>query len=401
MKYIVILGDGMADYPVPELDNKTPLMAASTPAMDVIAKNGRTGLFKTIEEHNPTGSAVANLSVLGYNPEEAFEGRGVLEAASLGVSLEDTDMAMRINLITTDKGKIVNHSAGHISDQDAGILIKALQKHFKKWPFKIFQGLSYRHLLVIPNGNKNITCYPPHDHVGEAVADTMVKANQKEAEETAILLKRMIRESQSLLKKHPLNLKRIQNHEPAANTLWPWSPGYKPQMQTFQERFGISGAVISAVDLIKGLGVYAGLDVIEVKGATGLYDTNYEGKADACLKALEDHDFIYVHVEAPDEAGHEKNLNLKIRCIEDLDQRLIQRILDGVQKMNIEATIAVLPDHPTPVSTGTHVRDAVPVAIWDPNKEPDTVNQYHELSVKNGALGTLSGDTFIKTVLNQ
>ncbi len=401
MKYIVILGDGMADYPVKALDYKTPLMAASTPAMDVIARNGQTGLFKTIEAHNPAGSAVANLSVLGYDPQKCFQGRGVLEAASLGIDLKETDLAMRVNLISTEQGKIISHSAGHISDEDAGILIKALQKHFEDWPLNLYQGLSYRHLLVIPDGKADITCWPPHDHVGETIADIMVKANTEQAEKTAVLLRRIIRDSQSVLKKHPINVKRVQNQKPPANILWPWSPGYKPQMQTFQERFGIKGAVISAVDLIKGLGVYAGLDVIEVPGATGLYDTNYEGKADAALKVLEDHDFVYVHVEAPDEAGHEKNLELKIRCIEDLDQRLIQRILDGLQKLNIEAVVAVLPDHPTPVSTGMHVRDAVPVAIWNPTKEPDSVIQFDENAVKSGILGMMQGEIFIKTLVNR
>ncbi len=401
MKWIVILGDGMADHPVKDLDGKTPLMVARKPGMDVIARNGQTGLLETIGQKLPTGSAVANLAVLGYNPETAFQGRGVLEAASLDIKLNPGDVAMRINLICVDEGKIRSHSAGHISDQDAGILIRDLKKHFKKWPIQIHQGLSYRHVLVIPDGNADLTCYPPHDHVGESISKLMVQANSKDADETATLLNRMIRESQSFLKKHPLNLKRIQNHEQAANMLWPWSPGKKPAMQTFQERFNIKGAVISAVDLIKGLGCYAGLDVIKVEGATGLYDTNYEGKADACLKALEDHDFVYLHVEAADEAGHEKNLDLKIRCIEDLDSRLVQRILDGIQARKLDVAVAILPDHPTPVETGKHARNPVPVAIWHPELKADEVMQYDEESVKKGSLGLMQGDTFIKTLFGR
>lgn len=400
MKAIVFLGDGMADYPVPELNHKTPLMAAKTPAMDLIAKNGQTGLFKTIEDDMATGSAVANLSVLGYDPHVCFEGRGVLEAASLGVDLEESDLAMRVNLICAEEGKIKSHSAGHISDDEAAVLISDLQAHFADWPIRLTQGLSYRHLLVVPEGNAGLLCIPPHDYVGAAIADHLVKATSQDAEQTAQLLNRMIEESARFLKNHPVNAQREAAGKQAANMLWPWSPGHKPRMQTFHERFGVSGAVISAVDLIKGLGVYAGLEVIDVPGATGLYDTNYEGKADACLDALKRHDFVYVHVEAPDEAGHEKNLKLKIQCIEDLDQRLIQRVLNGISSID-DFVIGLLPDHPTPVATGTHVRDAVPVAIWDSAKSPDTVCCFDEESVKNGELGMLRGNDFMSTVFRR
>jgi 2,3-bisphosphoglycerate-independent phosphoglycerate mutase len=398
VKYIVILGDGMADYPVKVLGGKTPLMSARKPSIDWVAKHGRCGLLETIGKDMPTGSAVANLAVLGYDPAKTFQGRGVLEAASLGVDLADDDMAMRINLICTESGKIRSHSSGHISDEEAGVLINDLQECFKNYPVRIYQGLSYRHLLVIPGGDPRIECAPPHDYVGQAVEDLLVKPLDEDAEDTASLLNRLILDSQPFLSQHPVNMKRVAAGKQAANTLWPWSPGRKPDMKTYRERFGITGAVISAVDLIKGLAVYAGLDVINVEGATGLYDTNFEGKADACLEALDTHDFVYLHVEAADEAGHERNVDLKIQCIEDLDSRLVRRVLEGVKVRNIDAVIAVLPDHPTPVELGSHVRDPVPVAIYHPDIPPDNVEIYDENSVKNGALGLMKQAEFIETV---
>jgi len=399
MKKVIILGDGMADYPVPELDGKTPLMAAETPAMDRIAREGRTGLFQTIEPDMPTGSAVANLSVLGYDPRTTFQGRGVLEAASLGVQLADTDVAARINLICVEDGKIRSHSAGHISNQEAHQLIADLSAHFRELNARLFPGLSYRHLLVAPEGDARLACAPPHDHVGEPVRELLVRPLAPEARPTADLLNRLILESQPFLQDHPINRRRVAEGREPANSLWPWSPGVKPHMATFQERFGVSGAVITAVDLIKGLGVYAGLDVIPVEGATGLHDTNYEGKADACLQALETRDFCYVHVEAADEAGHERNLELKMRCIEDLDRRLIRRVLEGLEARGWEAVVAVLPDHPTPIAHGKHTRDPVPVAVRDPRQEPDAVDRFDEESVRAGALGRLRGAGFIETVV--
>ena len=401
MKTIVILGDGMADYPIPELGHRTPLMVAKKPAMDGIARAGRTGQLKTIPEDMPTGSAVANLSVLGYDPKTTFQGRGVLEAASLGVRLSDEDIALRVNLISIEAGKIKSHSSEHITNKEAGRLISDLQDIFKDWNLKFTQGLSYRHLLVVPGGNPNIDCIPPHDHLGEEFESLLVRPLQPEAHETADLLNRMIHTSQPFLTDHPVNRDRLAQGKLPANSLWPWSPGKRPRMETFQKRFGIHGAAISAVDLIKGLAIYAGMDVISVEGATGLFDTNYEGKADACLKALENHDFVYVHVEAPDEAGHDRDMKLKIRCIEDLDRRLIQRILDGLGKWKDRTVIAVLPDHPTPIASGAHVRDPVPVAIWDPRVEPDSVLNFDEESVKHGALGLLHGDEFIRKVFGK
>jgi len=401
VKSLIIVGDGMADEPVPELDGKTPLQVADTPAMDRIAREGRSGLFETIPADAPTGSAVANLSVLGYDPRIHFHGRGVLEAASLGLQLEDTDLAMRVNLIAVMDGKIASHSAGHVSDAEAELLIRAAADHFKSWQIRIHQGLSYRHVLILPRGSPALKCIPPHDHIGERMEDRLIRPENHEAETTSDLLNKMIMESMNILEHHPVNEKRIREGKLPGNCLWPWSPGRKPAMQTFQELYGVRGAAISAVDLIKGLAVYAGMDVIHVDGATGLYDTNYEGKADAALKALENHDFVYVHVEAPDEAGHEKNLNLKIRCIEDLDKRLIQRVLEGLGDKIDETVISVLPDHPTPISSGKHTRDPIPVAIRHPGLEPDIVTTYSETAAKQGALGMLKEDAFIKLALGK
>lgn len=401
MKYIIILGDGMADYPVKELQGKTPLMAAQKPGMDLIAQKGRTGLFRTIEPDMDTGSAVANLAVLGYNPRTDYKGRGVLEAASLGIHLEPAQLVFRVNLITISDRKIKSHSSGHISNEESHALISDLQEKFKEWDLRFIPGLGYRHLLILPGGSMAVECAPPHDHLDTLISDLMVRAKTGEAKPVAELLNQMILESHEFLENHPINIKRRQNGHLPANCLWPWSPGKKPQMKTLQEKFGIRGAVISAVDLIKGIGLYAGMTVIPVDGATGLYDTNYEGKADAALKALADHDLVYIHVEAPDEAGHEKNLTLKIRCIEDLDRRLVQRILKGIAGKEQETVLALLPDHATPVIHGSHTRDAIPVAIWSPNEKPDLVQTYDEVSVQKGSLGLLSGSQFIETVLGR
>ncbi len=398
MKYIIILGDGMADYPIDELNGKTPLMVARKPHMDFIAGKGQTGLFQTIEPDMATGSAVANLSVLGYNPRTDFQGRGVLEAASLGVLLEPHQLVLRVNLISVLDGKIKSHSSGHISNPEAHELISGLQDYFNSWNIHFVPGLGYRHVLIFPNGNTGVSCTPPHDYLEKPIDTLMVKPKTKEAEEEAKILNRLILESNKFLENHPINQKRRKNGQLPANYLWPWSPGKKPNMPTLKEKFNITGAVISAVDLIKGIGVYAGMSVIPVKGATGLYDTNYENKADAALKALDDHDLVYVHVEAPDEAGHEKNLKLKIRCIEDLDQRLVKRVLNGIAGKEKDTVVALLPDHATPIIHGAHTRDPIPVAIMDPRLPPDLVHTYDEKSVESGSLGLLRGSQFMETL---
>jgi 2,3-bisphosphoglycerate-independent phosphoglycerate mutase len=403
MKYVIFLGDGMADYPIPELDGKTPLMVAKKPGMDWIAREGQTGLFRTIGADMLTGSAIANLSVLGYNATELFqgtEGRGVLEAASLGVDLGENDLALRVNLICIEDEKIRSHSAGHISNEEAHRLIEEARTHFENWPLRLYPGLSYRHLLVVPDGEFRLECFPPHDHVGTPWRELAIRPITPEGKQTADLLNRLVEESQLFLDNHPVNQKRREERKQPANSLWPWAPGKKPYMKTLQERFGIRGAAITAVDLIKGLAIYAGMRPIAVPGATGLYDTNYEGKADAALNALEEVDLVYIHVEAADEAGHERDLALKIRCIEDLDCRLIQRVLDGLKHKGWESTVAVLPDHPTPIADGNHTREPVPVAIRFPHIQGDSVECFDEESVKSGSLGLLTGSQFIETFLS-
>ena len=306
MKYIIVLGDGMADEPIVELGGLTPLQSANTPTMDYLAEHGRVGLLSTVPEGFHPGSEIANLSVLGYDVARVFEGRGSLEAASMGIPIESDEMAMRCNLICIENGRIKNHSAGHISTEESTELIKYLQKELGNELISFFPGVSYRHLLKIKSANKNINCTPPHDVPGTNVEDVMVEAKCDEAQQTADLINTLILKSQDLLSEHPINIKRLKEGKDPANSIWPWSPGYKPSMQTMQELYGLrSGAVISAVDLIRGIGVYAGLKPIIVDGATGLYDTNYEGKTEAAIKALRENDFVFLHIEASDEAGHE------------------------------------------------------------------------------------------------
>lgn len=405
MKAVIFLGDGMSDYPIPGLGGKTPLQVADKPGMDRIAREGQSGRFETIPEGQSKGSAVANLSVLGYDPVEVYHGRAVLEAANMGVEISDSDVALRCNLVCIEQGNIKNHSAGHISSEEAETLIKTLDEKLGGMRdgvlVRFYPGVSYRHLLVLSGGEISdaVKCAPPHDFVDQPAAPLLPAAKSPRAEHTERLLRDLYDQAAKILKDHPINQKRLAAGKDPANSIWTWSPGTKPQMKTFQQRFGVKGAVISAVDLIMGLGLYAGMDVIRVPGATGLWDTNYEGKAEACLKALEDHDFVYVHVEATDEAGHARDLDMKIKCIEMLDSRIIVPVMDGVEKMGIACQLAVLPDHPTPVGTGVHARDAVPVSIMGPGRIPDSVDRYDEDAAKTGSLGALKGEEFIKAVL--
>ena len=403
MKYVIFLGDGMADYPVAELGGKTPLMVAQKPGMDWIAREGHTGLFQSIAPGMMTGSAIANLSVLGYDAKAIFhgtEGRGVLEAASLGIDLDKNDVAWRVNLISVEDEKIRSHSAGHISNEEARALIRSAGDHFRSWPLRLYPGLSYRHVLVIADGEFRLESFPPHDYVGTPWMDLAIHPIEPASpagKESADMLNRFVLESGKFLENHPVNARRRADGKQPANLLWPWAPGKKPEMPTMWERFGISGAAITAVDLIKGLAIYAGMKPVNVEGATGRHDTNFEGKADAALDALEEVDFVYIHVEAADEAGHEKNLPLKIRCIEDFDRRLIQRVIEGSRKKGWDCVFAVLPDHTTPIALGNHGRESVPVAIRFPRLAGDAVERYDEESVKNGSLGLMTGSQFIET----
>ena len=392
----------MSDQSEIEHGGLTPLMAANIPNIDKLAAMGRSGLLKTIPEKLHPGSEVANLAVLGYDVEAVFEGRGVIEAASIGVQLEPGDLALRCNLICIAGEKIKNHSAGHIPTAEAIELIKYLNEELGNEKVAFYPGVSYRHLLVIKGGNKSLNCIPPHDVPGFSVVDVLPSAADESGEETSQLLLDLIHQSQNLLKCHPVNLKRKLDGKDMANSIWPWSPGYKPAMKTLKQMYGIkSGAVISAVDLIQGIGVYAGLDVIKVEGATGLYDTNYEGKAQAAIEALKTRDFVYLHIEASDEAGHEGDYDLKLRTIEFLDNRVVKYLVAEIAKMDEPVAIAVLPDHPTPWKLKTHTRDAVPFLIWYPGIQPDEVQRYDEFSASKGSYGVLESHQFMKELLQK
>ena len=401
MKTIVILADGMADRPMARLGGRTPLMAARTPHIDRLCAMARTGRLMTIPEDLPAGSEVANLSVLGYDVKKVYQGRGVLEAASLGVCLERSDLAMRCNLICIENEKIKNHSAGHIPSDQAKPLIEELNRKFGSDRIHFANGKSYRHLLVLKGGSDRIECTPPHDVPGTPFRDMMVRALDPRGKGTAALLNDLILRSRDILDNHPVNRERRSQGKDPANAIWPWSPGRKPKMKTFQDLYGITGAVISAVDLIHGIGVYAGMTSIPVQGATGLADTNYEGKTEAAIRALKDKDFVFLHIEASDEAGHEGDVDLKIRTIESLDQRVVKFIMEETRKMAEPVAVALLPDHPTPCEVRTHVRDAVPFLIYKPGVESDGVTEFNETSVEKGAYGLLKGDQFIRELLGR
>ena len=401
-----MIGDGMSDRPIEKLGGKTPLQVARKPHMDRIAREGRMGLLRTVGETGPADSAVANLAVLGYDPSASSQGRAVLEAASMGVELRPDDVALRCNLISLEgqpgERRIKNHSAGHISSEEAAELIRALDAELGggKGPHAalFFPGVSYRHLLVLRGGwaEPGVECAPPHDNVGGRVADLLPRPVDPGAALTARRLNELYQRALPILERHPVNAARRAAGKDLADAIWTWSPGRRRPLQSLEELYGVRGAVISAVDLIMGLGVCVGMDLIRVSGATGLSDTNYEGKAQACLDALADHDLVYVHVEATDEAGHARDLDLKIRCIEYLDQRLVGVILAGLAARGITAAVAVLPDHPTPVATGQHGRDPVPVAILRPGEAPDSTESYDEDQAKRGSLGMMTGAQFMR-----
>lgn len=398
MKHIIILGDGMADWHVPALGDKTLLQYADIPNMDKLACMGRNGLLKTVPDGFHPGSEVANSAILGFDQHKVYEGRGPLEAASIGVELADDDLAMRCNLICIEDDKIKNHSCGRLETEEADILIQFLQSQLGNERIHFYTGVQYRHLLVIKGGNKHISCVPPHDVPGTPFRDCLIKADIPEAQETADLLNDLILKSQKLLTSHPLNLKRMEEGKDPANSIWPWGGGYRPKMTPLTVTFPQikSGAVITAVDLIRGIGRYAGLRVIDVKGATGLYDTNYEGKAQAAIEALKTDDFVYLHVEASDEAGHDGDVDLKLKTIENLDHRLVGPIMEAVKDWNEPVAIAVLPDHPTPCAHRTHTAEPIPFVIYYPGIEPDAVQTFDEDAAKTGVYGVLQGDDFIR-----
>ena len=398
MKHIIILGDGMADHPLPQLGGRTLLQAAHTPWMDLLARQGRNGRLVTVAPGFHPGSEVANMSVLGYDLPTVYEGRGPLEAASIGVDLAPGDMAMRCNLVCLEGDLLKNHSAGHITTEEADTLIRFLQERLGDERVHFYTGVQYRHLLVIRGGDKRLDCTPPHDVPLQPWRPLLPKAECPEAQQTADLLDMLILRSQDLLRDHPLNKQRIAQGKDPANSIWPWSPGYRPQMEPFSARFPQvrSGAVITAVDLIRGIGRYAGLRRIDVPGATGLYDTDYEGKVRAALDALCTDDFVYLHIEASDEAGHEGDIALKRQTIEDLDSRVVGPIYEAVKDWPEPVAIAVLPDHPTPCEVRTHTAEPVPFLIWHPGIEPDAVQTFDEVAACDGSYGLLREDGFIR-----
>lgn len=417
MKHIIILGDGMADLPVERLGGKTLLQYAHKPMMDKLAREGRCGRLITVPEGFPPGSEVANTAILGYDLNKVYEGRGPLEAASIGYEMQPDDFAIRCNIITLEDGKIITHNGGNLETDDARVLIDYLNETLAK-PINeregcqrvtFICGIQYRHLLIIKGGNKNIICNPPHDHPNEEWQPLLVQAEEQEhdegarlsASQTASLLNELILKSQELLAKHPYNLAKAAKGERQANSIWPWSGGYRPSMQTLMEQFPQikSGSVISAVDLIQGIGKYAGLKIIKVPGATGLANTNYEGKAKAAIDAMKSDDFVFVHVEATDEAGHDGDLELKLRAISYLDQRLIKPIVEAAEASDEKVCIAVLPDHLTPVELRVHVGEPVPFLIWYPGIQADDVQTYDEVSCVSGSYGLLRLREFMEAFM--
>ncbi|MBO6125288.1 MAG: cofactor-independent phosphoglycerate mutase [Bacteroidaceae bacterium] len=403
MKHLIILGDGMADWAVPQLGGKTLLEYAATPHLDRLAQHGRNGLLKTIPDGFHPGSEVANSSILGYDQHIVYEGRGPLEAASIGVELDADDLAMRCNLVCLEGDLLKNHSCGRLETEEADVLIRFLQEKLGNDRIHFYTGVQYRHLLVIKGGNKQLNCTPPHDIPLKPWRENLPHATSEgEGSETASLLVDLILKSQELLKDHPLNIERQQRGMDPANSIWPWGGGYRPRMVPLTTTYPQikKGSVITAVDLIRGIGKYAGLRVLDVEGATGLWDTNYEGKAEAAIQALrEGDDFVYVHVEASDEAGHDGNLELKLQTIENLDNRLVRPILEALPTIGEEVSIAVLPDHPTPISLRTHTAEPIPFCIYYPGIEPDGVQTFSETAAKQGSYGSLEGDQFIQTFM--
>ena len=406
MKHIIILGDGMADHAIDRLGGKTPLQYADTPYMNFLAKQGKTGMLNTIPDGFLPGSEVANTAILGYDLNKVYEGRGPLEAASIGYEMQPNDMAIRCNIIELANGRIKNHHGGHLTTEEGDLLIKFLDKELGNDQVKFITGIQYRHLLVIKNGNKHITCAPPHDHPNEEWKPLLVKPEEGYTEynsdrmtpqATADLLNDLIIKSQSLLANHPFNRQRTEK----ANSIWPWSGGYRPSMSTLMQRYPEikSGSVISAVDLIRGIGHYAGLDIIKVPGATGLANTNYEGKVSAAIEALKKQDFVFLHIEASDEAGHDGDLELKLQTIRNLDARIVKPVYEAVSEWEEPVCIALLPDHPTPVEIRTHVKEPVPFAIWHRGIQPDKVTTYDEKSCTRGEYGLLSLQQFMETFM--
>ena len=398
MKYIVVLGDGMADEPIAALGGKTPLAYADTPAMDEMAGCGEMGMVQNVPAGMVPGSDVANLSVLGYDPSKCYSGRSPLEALSIGVPMEDTDVVFRCNVVTLtdpepyEEKTILDHSSGEISSQDADVLMDTIREHFNNEEFQFYSGTSYRHILIWKNG-RLVDLEPPHDHLGTKIGPWLPK-------EPA--LRDMMEQSFGLLNDHPLNRERQVRGVNKANSLWFWGAGTKPSLQNFREKTGLKGAMVSAVDLLKGIAVGAGMQVMQVPGATGSIDTNYEGKARAAVKALlEDGcDYVYIHVEAPDEMGHQGRLKEKIQAIEDLDRRLITPVRQAMAEAGEDYRMLVLPDHPTPLRIRTHTGDPVPYLLYDSTIQAKSLARYSEEEARATEIYEPNGYRLIERLLH-
>ncbi len=400
MKYIILVGDGMGDFPLKELEGRTPLEAALTPGMDFVAQHGILGLVQTVPQGMEPGSDVANMSLLGYRPESQYTGRGPIEAASLGIQLRPEDVAFRCNLVTLERRDehliMADYSAGHISTEEAHKLIEELNNHLASDKLFLHPGKSYRHILVWRGGPEGIKTYPPHDLLGRDIYEAW------QVYEEEPVLRDFLIKAMAFLEKHPINQQRRSQGKLPANSLWPWGQGRFPRLEPFKNKWGLSGAVVAAVDLIKGLGVLAGLEIIDVPGATGYLDTNYEGKALAAIDALSEHDFVFVHVEAPDEASHEGALDLKLRAIQDFDRYVVRTVLEEATARLKEYRLLVITDHLTPLSLRTHASKPVPFAIYDSRQtEVKRATGYGESSAKETGLFIPNGEELLKLFLGR
>ncbi len=399
MKYIVVLGDGMADEPLAVLGDRTPLMAAETPMLDLLAKQSEIGLAYTIPEGMKPGSDTANLAVLGYNPRIYYSGRSPLEALSIGVDLKATDIALRCNIVTLSQDEkpyeeqtILDHSSGEISTEDAAILIAAVQKELENDIYKFYVGTSYRHLTVWDKGEV-VELTQPHDILGKVIGEYLPEQQE---------LRDMMKKSYEILNQHPLNIARAEKGLNKANSIWFWGAGTRPALTSFEEKNGVKGAMISAVDLLKGIAVGASMKVIEVPGADGTLHTNYEGKAQAAIDVLveEDYDYVYVHVEAPDEMGHQGHVTNKVKSIEFLDQRVIKVIMEGMDKAGVPYRMLVMPDHPTPIRLRTHTCEPVPYLLYDSTNKLNYSWNYNEAEAKASGNVITEGFTVINKLIS-
>ncbi len=395
MKYLLLIGDGMSGHPIKKLHGQTTMEAAKTPNMDFLASHGTVGLYKSVPDNLPPGSDVANLSLLGYDPNEFYTGRSPLEAASMGVELKQSELAFRTNLVSLkpsgDTFIMDDYSAGHISTEDASELIKTLDEELSKEGVRFYPGVAYRHLMVWEHDSNEIKTTPPHD-----ISDKDILGHTPTGPGSDKLDKLMAK-SREIFKDHPVNVRRRENGQKTADSIWLWGQGRAPDMVTFKEKFGKVGSLISAVDLMKGIGIYAGLDIINVPGATGFLDTNFEGKADAAVKSLKEKDFVCVHVEAPDEEGHQGHIDGKIMAIEEFDVRVVGRILEAMKGEDFR--VIVTNDHPTPVELKTHVSESVPFVLYDSTNEVSGPSRLNEVTAKSTGIEVENVDDFMGSLL--